>query len=92
MDNRNLKRMSKTEVLELLIDQVKENEKLRADLEKISGELEDKKRIIRELSIISESALRISGLMGMSAAERDPEKNEDREDSEPPAGNAEEKE
>ena len=58
-DNR-LKKMSRIELLELLVEQMEENERLKKEIDKLKGELEDKRLIIENSGSIAEAALRLN--------------------------------
>lgn len=58
-DNR-LKKMSRIELLELLVEQMEENERLKKEIEELKGELEDKRLIIENSGSIAEAALKLN--------------------------------
>lgn len=57
MTEKELKRMSRGELLELLIDQIEENRELKDRLEQVQTELESKQIAIENAGSIAEAAL-----------------------------------
>lgn len=57
-----LKHMSRTELLELLIKQIEENEKLASELEESKQKLEQKNIIMNDAGSIAEAALKLNGI------------------------------
>lgn len=68
MKEKELKRMSRRELLELLVFQMEENEKLRKELEQANALLKDRDIMINESGSIAEAAMKINGVF--LAAER----------------------
>lgn len=62
MTDKELKRLSRSELLEMLIVQVKENENLRKQLEEAEAQLEDRSIILEESGTMAEAAMRLSGV------------------------------
>ena len=63
MTDKELKRMSRRELLELLVFQMEENEKLRKELEQANEKLKDRDIMISESGSMAEAALRINGVL-----------------------------
>ncbi len=59
MDFSDLKKLSRKELLELLIDQVKENENLKKELEDCRKELERREIVIDNAGSLAEASLEI---------------------------------
>lgn len=68
MAGKDLRRLSKTELLELLVEQGRENLALRARLEAAEAELAQRRLAIAESGSIAEAALKLSGIF--EAAQR----------------------
>lgn len=68
MTDRELKRLSRGELLEMLLALTKENEKLKQELEEARAALADRRLIIGEAGTMAEAALRLSGVF--EAADR----------------------
>ena len=68
MTEKEMKRFSRAELLELLIDQMKENEELQKKLDEANKRLEDRKIIIENSGSIAEAALKLNGIF--EAAEK----------------------
>lgn len=62
MAGKDLRKLSKTELLELLVEQSRENLALRERLEKAEAELAEKRLKISESGSIAEAALKLSGV------------------------------
>lgn len=62
MTDKDLKRMSRTELLQMLIDQVKENEELKDQLEEANKKLEERVISVNNAGSIAEAALQINGV------------------------------
>ncbi len=62
MAGKDLRKLSKTELLELLVEQGRENLSLRARLEKAEAELADRRLQLAQSGSIAEAALKISGV------------------------------
>lgn len=60
MNNKELKRMSRTELLELLIEQMEENEKLRAELESKTRLLNERQITLQKAGSIAKAALELN--------------------------------
>jgi hypothetical protein len=68
MTDKELKRLRRAELLEMLLEQTKRVEELEAELEKKNRELEDKRVSISEAGNIAEAALKLNGVF--EAAQR----------------------
>lgn len=68
MTDAELKRMKREELLQLLIEQMKENEALQKELEAAKAQLEDRKIIMEESGSIAEAALRLNGVFDSAQA------------------------
>lgn len=62
MTDKELKHMSRSELLELLIAQIEENEILKQSLDRAQAELQDRRIALREAGSIAEAALRLNGI------------------------------
>lgn len=62
MTDKELRRMSRGELLEMLIMQMEENEELKRQLEKAQNELKNRRIIEAEAGSIAEAALRLNGI------------------------------
>lgn len=62
MTAKELKKLSRTELLEMLLQQVEENEALRQELEETRARLEERTIVHENSGSIAEAALRISGV------------------------------
>ena len=62
MAGKDLRKLSKTELLELLVEQGRENLALRARLEAAEAELEKRRLAMEESGSIAEAALKLSGV------------------------------
>lgn len=60
--NKELKRMNRSELLELLINQIEENEKLNSQLEECRENLEKKELSLQNVGSMAEAALRLNGV------------------------------
>ena len=72
MTDKELKRLSRTELLELLGNQVEENEALKAQVSALTAKLEERAVQIEESGSLAEAALKLSGIFSAAdeAAER----------------------
>jgi hypothetical protein len=68
MTDKELKRLRRAELLEMLLEQTKRVEELEAELERKNRELEDKRVMIGEAGNLAEAALRLNGVF--EAAQR----------------------
>lgn len=68
MAGKDLRKLSKTELLELLVEQGRENIALRERLERAEAELAERRLLIAESGSIAEAALKLSGVF--EAAQR----------------------
>ncbi len=72
MTDRELKRMSRAGLLELLSEQSRELDRLREENERLSERLRDREILIRESGSIAEAALKLNGVFeaAQSAADQ----------------------
>lgn len=59
---RELKKLSRTELLEMLLDVTRENDTLRAENQSLREQLEDKRIRLSESGSIAEAALKLNGI------------------------------
>lgn len=62
MTDRELRKLSRADLLELLLEQSRENEQLRKQLEQAEAKLADRKIEIEHAGSIAEAALRLNGV------------------------------
>jgi len=62
MTEKELRRMSRRELLELLLFQMEENEKLRKELNEANTLLKDREIMISESGSIAEAAMKVNGV------------------------------
>lgn len=62
MTDREIKKLSRAELLEMLLEQTKKVESLEAELEKKNAELENKRLIIANAGSIAEASLSLNGV------------------------------
>ena len=62
MTDKELRKLKRIEILELLLEQSKENERLRAEIEDMKKKLEDREIAIKESGSIAEAALKLNGI------------------------------
>ena len=62
MTDRELRKLSRAELLELLLEQMRENERLQTELETARKQLAEKKLEIDEAGSIAEASLRLNGV------------------------------
>ncbi len=68
MTEKELRKLKRIEILELLLEQSRENERLKEQLAEMNKKLEDKEIAIKESGSIAEAALKLSGIF--EAAQR----------------------
>lgn len=68
MDGIELKRLSRSDLLEMLIEQVRENDRLKAELEEKDRLLQDRQIKIQECGSIAEAALKLNGVFEAAQA------------------------
>lgn len=68
MTNQELKKLNRTELLELLIAQMKANEALQEELEALRAELDDRYLDIEKIGSIAEASLKINGVFEAAEA------------------------
>lgn len=71
MTEKELKRLSRAELLELLLIQTRETEHLRAKLEKANQQLADRELRVRESGSLAEAVLVINGVVEFAQAAAD---------------------
>lgn len=64
MANKDLRKLNRAELLELLVEQGKEIEQLRAELEETKNSLNEKEIMLNEAGNIAEAALKINDVFG----------------------------
>lgn len=62
MTNKELRRLSRAELLEMLVEQMEENEILKERLEEAKKALADRKIVIEQAGTLAEAALRLNGV------------------------------
>lgn len=60
MKERELRKLSRLDLLELLLRQMEENERLRAELEQVQRQLESRELMIEKAGSIAQASLQIS--------------------------------
>lgn len=68
MTDKELKRLSRSELLEMLIAQMEENEKLKTDLEKTQEKADSRQIAINRAGSIAEAALALNGVFDTAQA------------------------
>ena len=68
MTDKELRRLSRGELLEMLLAETKENQRLRAQLEQAQAELESRQIVLEQSGSMAEAALRLNGVF--EAADR----------------------
>lgn len=68
MTDRELKKLSRADLLELLLKETQENEKLRAQLEEANKKLADREILIQNSGSLAEAAMKMNGVF--EAADR----------------------
>lgn len=62
MADRDLKKLNRSELLELLLSAAKENDALREENEQLKAQLEERRILIENSSSLAEAALKLSGI------------------------------
>lgn len=62
MTDKELRRMSRSELLEMLIAQIEENEKLRQSLDEAKKALSNRQIVIEQAGTMAEAALKLNGV------------------------------
>ena len=62
MTEHEMKRLSRSQLLEMLVDQSKEIERLQQELREAMGQIEDRRIRMEETGSIAEAALKLSGV------------------------------
>lgn len=68
MTDREMKRLSRADLLELLLEQMRENERLRAELETMREQLAQRQIAIDEAGSIAEASLKLNGVFEAAQA------------------------
>ena len=68
MDGNELKKLSRSDLLQMLIEQVKENDRLKSELEEKDRLLRDRQIKIQECGSIAEAALKLNGVFEAAQA------------------------
>lgn len=68
MADKTLRKLKRAELLELLIEQGKENERLRGELEELKKRLEDKEILLDRAGTIAEAAFQMNGVLEAAEA------------------------
>lgn len=68
MTDKELKRLSRTELLELLLEQTRERERLEKKLEEAERKLADRQILLENAGDIAQAALQINGVMEAAQA------------------------
>lgn len=71
MTDKDLKKLGRTELLEMLIDQISENEKIRAELDAAKEELNSKQIKINNAGSLAEASLYLNGVFAAAQAAAD---------------------
>ncbi len=71
MTDREMKRLSRRELLELLLEERRENERLSAELREANERLEDRQIDLESAGSIAEAALRLNGVFAAAQAAAD---------------------
>lgn len=68
MNEKTLKRLSRSDLLELLLEQRRENDRLRRELEQATSQLEDRNLRIERAGNLAEAAMSLSGIFETAQA------------------------
>lgn len=68
MTNKELRRLSRRDLLEMLLDVSKENEKLREEVEQLQAKLNDRTIVIENCGSLAEAALQLNGVFQAAQA------------------------
>lgn len=68
MTDKELKRLSRAELLELLIGQMRENQRLEKELAAANAALQDRTIVIEQAGSIAEAALQLNGVFAAAEA------------------------
>lgn len=71
MTDKELKQLKRVDLLELLLVQSRENDRLRAELEETRSKLEAKELVLKEAGSIAEAALRLNQVFEAAQAAAD---------------------
>lgn len=62
MTDKELRKLRRGELLEMLLEQTKENERLKKQIADLEAQLEDRKIILKQSGSIAEAALKLNGV------------------------------
>ena len=68
MADKTLRKLKRTELLEMLIEQSKENERLRGQVEELEKKLADKETRLEQAGTIAEAAFQMNGVLQAAEA------------------------
>lgn len=68
MADKTLRKLKRAELLELLIEQGKENERLREQVEELKKKLEDKEILLERAGTIAEASFQLNGVLEAAEA------------------------
>ena len=68
MTDKELRRLSRMELLEMLINQMRENQRLQQQIDELNVKLEDRRILVEEAGSIAEAAMRINGVFQAAEA------------------------
>lgn len=71
MTDKELKKLSREELLEMLLSQTRETERLKKELEKANAELEQRRLILENTGNIAEASLQLNGVFEAAQAAAD---------------------
>lgn len=71
MTDKELRKLSRIDLLELLLEKSRENEKLKEELEQVKAQLDDRKINIEKAGSIAEAALALNGVFQAAQAAAD---------------------
>lgn len=68
MENKELRRLSRTDLLEMLLDLSRENEQLKQEVEELRKQLNDRYIAVEEMGSLAEAALKLNGVFEAAQA------------------------
>lgn len=71
MTDKQLKKLTRTQLLELLLEQIQENDRLREENGKLQESLQSRALIMEEAGSVAEAALRLHGIFETAQAAAD---------------------
>ena len=66
MKTKDLKKLTRTELLEMLLHQVEENEELRRQVDELQAELDSRALVMQQSGSMAEAALKLNGVFGQA--------------------------